>query len=136
MKAILLAGAALVTLAAPLHAQSTIIERRVIETPAPPATVGPLDDAQDMTGSVDIDPDQEVVIRRRVIEEQPAPATIEIPRGQVTIGSAVPRDIPLRPMSRFGSQTLAHLAYFVSPDRKIVVVEPQTRRVVKIIEGQ
>jgi hypothetical protein len=132
MKAILLAGAACVALAAPLHAQSTVIERRVIETPAP--DVQPLGD--DLTGSVEIDPDQEVVIRRRVIEEQPAPSVIEIPRGQVTIGSAVPRDIPLRPMSRFGSQGLANLAYFISPDHKIVVVEPQTRRVVKIIQGQ
>ncbi|MFO1149735.1 MAG: DUF1236 domain-containing protein [Alsobacter sp.] len=135
MKAILFASAALVTLAAPALAQSTIIERRIIETPSPAPGVEPLDD-EDLTGTVEIDPDQEVVIRRRVIEEQPAPSVIEIPRGQVTIGSAVPGDIPLRPMSRFGSQGLANLAYFVSPDQKIVVVEPQTRRVVKIIRGQ
>jgi hypothetical protein len=134
MKAIPLAAAALLTLAAPAFAQSAIIERRVIETPAPPSDLAPPD--EDLTGTVEIDPDQEVIIRRRVIEEQPAPSVIEIPRGQVTIGSAVPRDIPLRPMNRFGSQGLANLAYFVSPDRKIVVVEPQTRRVVKIIQSQ
>ena len=134
MKSMLLIGAAMAAMAAPAFAQSTIIERRVIETPAP--AVEPFDDVDEVTGSVVIDPDQEVMIRRHVIEEQPAPYVIEIPRGQVRIGSAVPSDVPLRPMARFGSQDLARFAYFVSPDQKIVVVEPETRRVVKIIKAQ
>ena len=136
MKTLFLAGAALVALAGSALAQGVVIERRVVQPPVPPAAVEPLDDTDVVTGTVDIDPDQEVMIRRRVIEEQPGPSVIEIPRGQVTIGSAVPGDIPLRSMSQFGSQRLAHLGYFISPDRKIVVVEPQTRRVVKIIAPQ
>jgi hypothetical protein len=135
MKTLILAGAALATLASPLAAQTTIIERRPVIEAAPPAVDEPMDDVEDSTGAVDISPDQDVVIRRRIIEERAAPV-IEIPRGQVVVGSAVPRDVPLRPMTNFGSTRLAHLAYFVSPDAKIVVVEPQTRRVVRIIDQQ
>jgi hypothetical protein len=136
MKKLLLAGATLALLAGPALAQTTIIERPARTVPAPGTTIEPMDDLEDATGTVEIAPEQEVIIRRRIVEEHPAPATIEIPRGQVTIGSAIPRDIALHPMSNFGSRRLANLAYFVSPDEKIVVVEPQTRRVVKIIEQQ
>lgn len=136
MKSLMLAGAALAILAGPAFAQTTVIERRVIQTPAPGTTVEPMDDLDDTTGTIDIAPEQETIIRRRIVEERTAPATIEIQRGSVTIGSAIPRDIALHPMTNFGSQRLAHLAYFVSPDEKIVVVEPQTRRVVRIIDQQ
>lgn len=137
MKSLLLAGATLAILAGPALAQTTVIERRVIQTPAPGTVEEPMDDLDDTTtGTLDIAPEQEVIIRRRIVEERTGPATIEIQRGPVTIGSAIPRDVPLHPMSNFGSQRLANLAYFVSPDEKIVVVEPQTRRVVRIIDRQ
>ena len=134
MKALLLTGVALVALSVPALSQSTIIERRIIKSPAP--IVEPMEETDDVTGSVVIDPEQEVIIRRQVIEEQPTPYVIEIPRGQVRIGSTIPGDIPLRPMGQAGSGELSRLAYFVSPDQKIVVVEPGTRRVVKIIKSQ
>jgi hypothetical protein len=36
-------------------------------------------------------------------------------------------------MRGIGSARLERYAYFISPDEKIVVVEPQTREVVRII---
>lgn len=93
---------------------------------------------QEETGSIDdgyaIAPEQETIIRRRIIEERLAP--VEMQGGSVRVGSIVPDYVDLQPMEGIGSRRLAQLAYFVSPDEKIVVVEPRSRQVVKIIDQQ
>jgi hypothetical protein len=95
-----------------------------------------LDDADDAdeTGAIELAPEEDVLIRRRIIQERPAPAEIEIPGGQVVVGSIVPGYVPLRPMRGMGTRGTERLAYFVSPDAKIVMVEPRSRQVVRIIE--
>ncbi|WP_406855377.1 DUF1236 domain-containing protein [Alsobacter sp. KACC 23698] len=91
---------------------------------------------EEQTGSIDepyeFAPEQETVIRRRIIEERLAP--VEIQRGSVRVGSIVPDDVELQPMNGIGSQRLQRLGYFLSPDDKIVVVEPRSRQVVRIID--
>ena len=91
---------------------------------------------EDQTGSVDegydFAPEQETVIRRRIIEQPVAP--IEIQGGTVRVGSIVPNYVDLQPMNGIGSPRLQRLGYFLSPDDKIVVVEPRTRQVVRIID--
>lgn len=44
------------------------------------------------------------------VEERTAPVTVEIPRGQIRIGSRVPGHVPLHAMNGVGSARLAQLA--------------------------
>ncbi|PSC02927.1 hypothetical protein SLNSH_21295 [Alsobacter soli] len=92
---------------------------------------------EDQTGAVDggydLPPEQETIIRRRIIQERLPP--VELQGGTVRVGSIVPEDVELRPMTSFGSGRMARFAYFISPDEKIVVVEPRSRQVVRIMDA-
>lgn len=141
MKTLLRISTLLIATALPLwaQAQTAVIERRtVIEEPVADDLDADMD-ADESTGAVDpgvvdLGPEQDVIVRRRIIEERPAPVMVDIPRGPIRIGSHVPGDVPLHAMTGIGSPGLAQLAYFISPDEKIVIVEPQTRRVVRIMQ--
>lgn len=108
-----LAAACLIT-AAPALAQAVI--------PAPDA-------------AYELQPEEEVIVRRSIIEEHRP--VIEIPRGQVVVGSVIPGDIELYDMpvsARSVRSGLDRYQYFVSPDQKLVLVEPASRRVVRILD--
>jgi hypothetical protein len=83
--------------------------------------------AQDI---IDITPGDEVLVERYV-REVPAPPVIE---EHMTLrpGSVIPDAIPLQPFTRIPS--LAKYAFFVSVDHKIVVVDPHTRIVARILD--
>lgn len=86
------------------------------------------------TGSIVLSPSGETVVRRTIIEEQVVPSPW---RGQVRVGSQVPVDVDLFAFSDGAvdeEPSIERYRYFVSPDNKIVLVEPQTRQVVRIID--
>lgn len=80
-----------------------------------------------------ISPDETVLVERYIETEPdlPAPAPLE----QNTVlrpGSSVPEAVPLRPFR--GVSGLSRYGYFISVDRKVVVVDPATRVVVRIFD--
>ena len=90
-----------------------------------PATVA---FAQDF---VEIAPGDTVLVERYV-REIPAPPPVIEEHLTLRPGSIIPDAVPL---SRFeGQQQLARYAFFVSVDHKIVVADPRTRVVVRILD--
>jgi len=86
------------------------------------------------TRTFDLPPQEEVTVREYVAHEHPAPASIVIERHMtVRPGSIIPEDVPLHPLRAIGTPNLARYAYFLSPDHKIVIVDPDTREVLRII---
>ncbi|MDJ1158934.1 DUF1236 domain-containing protein [Chelatococcus sp. SYSU_G07232] len=69
-------------------------------------------------------------MRRYVVEEH---ADAGESAGIVRHGSIVPDYIVLRPITRMSPPSPHSYAYFVSRDRKIVIVDPATREVVRIV---
>lgn len=94
--------------------------------------------AQTATGTIvtteplTIPEEQEVVVREYIVR-RPVDRIVEIPGGTVRPGSVIPRDIRLSPLADISVQGLSRYAYFVSPDDKIVIVDPTTREVKRII---
>ncbi len=89
---------------------------------------------EDNTGTIVLTPSGETVVRRTIIEERVVPSPW---RGQVRVGSRVPADVDLYAFSDGAVDEepgIERYRYFVSPDDKIVLVEPQTRQVVRIID--
>ena len=84
--------------------------------------------AQDL---VEISPDETVIVERYVREIPEPPLMIE---DHLTLrpGSVIPDAVPLRPFD--GQPKLARFAYFVSVDHKIVVADPRTRVIVRILD--
>ena len=78
-------------------------------------------------------PDEQEVVVREYIVRRPVDRVVEIPGGTVRPGSVIPRDIRLSPLADISVQGLNRYAYFVSPDDKIVIVDPTTREVKRII---
>lgn len=81
---------------------------------------------------LDLPSDREVLVREYVIRG-PAPRII-IEGGVVRPGSIVPEDVQLHPFDNLSVAGMGRYAYFVSPDEKIVIVDPSSRRVVRIID--
>ncbi len=80
---------------------------------------------------IDISPGDTVLVERYVRAVPEPPPIIE---EHVTLrpGSVLPAAVPLR---RFeGQPSLDRYAFFVSVDHKIVVVDPRTRVVVRILD--
>ena len=94
--------------------------------------------AQTTTGTIitteplTIPAEQEVVVREYIVR-RPVDRIVEIPGGTVRPGSVIPRDIRLSPLADISVEGLNRYAYFVSPDDKIVIVDPTTREVKRII---
>jgi hypothetical protein len=78
-------------------------------------------------------PDEQEVVVREYIVRRPVDRIVEIPGGTVRPGSVIPRDIRLSPLADISVEGLSRYAYFVSPDDKIVIVDPTTREVKRII---
>ena len=83
-------------------------------------------------GELELPAEREVIVREYVIREPVAPVIIE-GGGTVRPGSIVPDYVRLRPFDDIDVPSLRRYGYFVSPDNKIVIVEPATRQVVRII---
>jgi hypothetical protein len=77
--------------------------------------------------------DREVVVRE-YIERTPTDPVIVRDGGTVRPGSVIPDDIPLRPFGGLTDPFYQGYRYFVSPDRKVVIVDPETRTVVRILD--
>lgn len=112
--AFILASSLSVTLASGAFAQhvgDTVIE-------APPPRV------------LEVSPDETIRMERYVREETDIPVIEE----HMTLrpGSVLPEGVPLRVFSK--DSELARFAYFVSVDNKIVIADPRTRTVVRIID--
>ena len=84
------------------------------------------------TEPLTIPEEQEVVVREYIVR-RPVDRIVEIPGGTVRPGSVIPRDIRLSPLADISVQGLSRYAYFVSPDDKIVIVDPTTREVKRIL---
>jgi Protein of unknown function (DUF1236) len=92
--------------------------------------------AQTTTGTISeplIIPEEQDVVVREYIVRRPVERIVEVPGGTVRPGSTIPRDIRLSPLADISAPGLRRYAYFVSPDNKIVIVDPATRQVMRII---
>ncbi len=84
------------------------------------------------TDPLTVPAEQEILVREYIVR-RPVERVVEFPGGTVRPGSVVPGDVRLSPLADISVQGLNRYAYFVSPDDKIVIVEPNTRQVVRII---
>ena len=91
--------------------------------------------AQTTTGTIEplAIPEADEVVVREYIVRRPVERIVEVPGGTVRPGSTIPRDIRLSPLADIAVPALSRYAYFVSPDNKIVIVDPATRQVMRII---
>ena len=81
--------------------------------------------------AVEISPDETIIVERYVQDvPEPPPAIVE----HMTLrpGSVIPDAVRLEPFE--GQPKLARFVYFVSVDHKIVVADPRTRVVVRILD--
>jgi hypothetical protein len=78
-------------------------------------------------------PEEHEVVVRQYIVRRPVERIVDVPAGTVRPGSTIPRDVRLSPLADISVPTLSRYAYFVSPDNKIVIVDPATRQVMRII---
>jgi hypothetical protein len=88
-----------------------------------------------VTDDLDLPPDREVLVREYVIREPAAPVVIE-GGGTIRPGSIVPDYVPLRRFENIAVPSLRPFGYFVSPDNKVVIVDPASRQVVRILSQQ
>ncbi|MDP4021054.1 hypothetical protein Q8W71_00325 [Methylobacterium sp. NEAU 140] len=82
----------------------------------------------------DFSPDDEVVVREYVVRRPvlaPDPIVGSIP---LRPGSIVPADVALAPFTDAPNPSLRRYGYFVAPGNKVVVVDPATRAVVRILD--
>jgi len=80
--------------------------------------------------TVVISPEQETVIREYVVTHQPAP--VEVPADlTLKVGTALPETIELQPLEAPNLEV--EYRYFVV-DGRTVLVEPETRKIVQIIQ--
>jgi hypothetical protein len=69
--------------------------------------------------------DREVVVRE-FVERTPTKPVIIREGGTVRPGSVIPDDIPLRQFGGLTDTFYQGYRHFVSPDRKVVIVDPKT----------
>ena len=100
----------------------TIVALAILAAAATPAF------AQEL---IEISPDETVLVERYVREAPVSPPVIE---EHMTLrpGSVIPEGVPLRPFEKVAA--LDRYVYFVSVDHKIVVADPRSRVVVRILD--
>ena len=114
MKRTLLASIAVLALACPAFAQST-----VITTPAPSASA-----------TITIAPEQRTKIKQFVVQEKVKPVML---KERVAVGATLPADVELVAVPSDWGPDLVKYRYVYS-DNHVVFVEPSSRRVVQIID--
>jgi hypothetical protein len=99
------------------------------------AAPGQVKQSDESAASVEISSEQQIEIRNVITEIEVEPVTTDV---EVSIGVEVPRTIELRPLPpRIIEIVPAYEGYqfFVLPDGRIVIVEPDTLEVVYILVG-
>lgn len=83
----------------------------------------------------DFGPDDDVVVRDYIVRRPVGPGPIV---GSIPLrpGSIVPGDVELAPFTDAPNPRLRGFGYFVAPGDKIVVVDPATRAVVRILDRE
>jgi len=95
--------------------------------------------AQTTTGTI-AQPDEAALAEeheaalRDYVQRRPVERIVAIPGETVRPGKLVPRGVRLSPLANIPVASLSRYAYVVSPDDKIVVVDPATRRVVRVVD--
>jgi hypothetical protein len=113
MKRTLITTAALLALASPSFAQSTVT------TTAPAASA-----------SVTISPEQRTRIKQYVVEKKVKPVTV---KERVAVGATLPSDVELVAVPSDWGPEMSRYRYVYSDDR-VMLVEPGSRRVVQVID--
>lgn len=87
-------------------------------------------------GDPDFDPDDEVVVRDYFVRQPPIIVGRSIDLGSIPLrpGSVIPADVALAPFTDAPTPSLRRYSYFVAPGDKVVVVNPETRVVVRILD--
>ena len=70
---------------------------------------------------------------REYVGRRPVARIVAVPGDPLRSGSVVPADIRLSPLADMSVPALNRYAYFVAPDEKIVIVDPATRQVMRVI---
>jgi hypothetical protein len=78
-------------------------------------------------------PEQYDAVVREYILRRPVERIVEVPGGTARAGGTIPRSIRLSPLADISEPSLSRYAYFVSPDNQIVIVDPATRQVMRVI---
>jgi len=113
MKRAILAGIAMIALAGPALAQTTI---QTAPAPAAPAA----------GATVTLAPEQRTRIKTYVTEHKPRSVTV---KERVAVGATLPADVDLVAVPSDWGPDLARYRYVYS-DNRVVLVEPSSRRVV------
>lgn len=87
--------------------------------------------AQDAT--LTIEPAQRTIIKQYVVKEHVRPVTV---KENVTVGTVLPEDVTLQPVPQAWSTEIPAVRtyQYVDWDGKVVFVDPQTRKVVSIVD--
>ncbi len=83
-----------------------------------------------MAQTVVIAPEQRAIIKDYVVKERVRPHSF---RSRVTIGATLPADVELTPVPETWGPTFRSYRYIYTGD-DIVLVDPDTRRVVEVID--
>ncbi len=82
-----------------------------------------------------LSPDEDVLVDRYIVELPALPPPVVIEENMtLRPGSIVPVGVALQPFG--GASALAKYGFFVSVDNKVVVVDPSTRAVVRILNAK
>jgi hypothetical protein len=79
-------------------------------------------------------PEEHDGLLRDHVRRRPVERIAQIPGGPLRPGKVLPRDVRLSPLANLSVEGLNRYAYIVSPDDKIVLVDPATRRVVRVLD--
>jgi hypothetical protein len=80
---------------------------------------------------IEIDPESRVRIKEYVVREKIPPVRV---RERVDVGTTLPEDVVLREVPSDWGPWGSRYRYVYSVDRKVYLVEPSTRRVVRSID--
>jgi hypothetical protein len=110
----LVAALAAFAVASPSVAQTTIIQQQ----PAAPM------------GTIRISPEQRTIIKQRIGRVQPSTTV----RQRVTVGATLPADVELTPLPEdlYAEVPIVRNYRYIVVGDDIVLVEPQTRRVIEV----
>ncbi len=79
-------------------------------------------------------PEESEAVLRDYIRRRPVERIVLIPGPPARPGRVLPRSVRLSPLAHIPVAGLNRYAYIVSPDEKIVLVDPTTRRVVHVMD--
>ena len=82
------------------------------------------------TTTIEIAPDQRTKIKEYVVKQKVRPVTVT---ERITVGATLPGTVQLSPVPADWGPTVTKYRY-VYHDNRVVLVEPDTRRVVQIID--